>query len=347
MKLLILTQKVDMNDDILGFFHGWLLEFAKNVEQLTVICLQKGEYDLPENVKVLSLGKEKGVGRIKYILNFYKYIFNERKNYDTVFVHMNPEYVILGGLIWKILNKKIGLWYVHKQVGMYLRITEKLVDIIFTATKESFSLASKKLHIVGHGIDTNKFVCKKKKQQNLFVVSHIGRITKIKNIDILIEAVNLLKNKIQNIRVELVGATITQKDKLYKQDLVSKIKGYGLSEIIFFVGTVPNREIPAFYRKADLTVNLTPTGGMDKVVLESAASGTPVISTNETFKEFFGDNTEQLLLKYDDPVNLAIKIEQIYKLPDDQLKRLQVFLQNRAKNYNMENLIQKIISKLQ
>jgi len=27
MKLLICTQKVDINDDILGFFHGWILGF--------------------------------------------------------------------------------------------------------------------------------------------------------------------------------------------------------------------------------------------------------------------------------------------------------------------------------
>src|SRR3989338_3997811 len=96
MKLLIITQKVDKNDPILGFFHRWLEEFAKNVEKLTVICLGKGEYDLPENVRVLSLGKESGHSKIKYLRRFYKYIWMERKNYDAVFVHMNPEYVILG-----------------------------------------------------------------------------------------------------------------------------------------------------------------------------------------------------------------------------------------------------------
>ena len=72
MKLLILTQKVDKNDDVLGFFHGWILEFAKNYEKVTVICLYEGKHDLPENVKVLSLGKERGVSKLKYILNFYK-----------------------------------------------------------------------------------------------------------------------------------------------------------------------------------------------------------------------------------------------------------------------------------
>lgn len=34
MRLLIITQKVDENDAILGFFHGWIAEFAKHCEQL-------------------------------------------------------------------------------------------------------------------------------------------------------------------------------------------------------------------------------------------------------------------------------------------------------------------------
>ena len=90
MKLLIITQKVDINDDVLGFFHRWLEEFAKHCEKITVICLEMGEYKLPENVKVLSLGKEDRVSKLKYIWRFYKYIWQEQKNYDKVFVHMNP-----------------------------------------------------------------------------------------------------------------------------------------------------------------------------------------------------------------------------------------------------------------
>ena len=60
MRLLIITQKVDKNDPILGFFHRWIEEFAKHCQSIIVICLQKGEYNLPKNIKILSLGKEKG-----------------------------------------------------------------------------------------------------------------------------------------------------------------------------------------------------------------------------------------------------------------------------------------------
>src|SRR3990167_7472201 len=99
MKLLILTQKMNRNDPILGFFHDWVKRLSERVESLTVVCLEKGEFDLPMDVKVLSLGKESSQSRLKYLWRFYKYIWRERKNYDAVFVHMNPEYAILGGLL--------------------------------------------------------------------------------------------------------------------------------------------------------------------------------------------------------------------------------------------------------
>jgi hypothetical protein len=150
MKLLILTQKADINDDILGFFHRWIEEFARHCESVIVICLQKGEYDLPENVRVLSLGKERvtryalGVtNKLKYLFNFYKYIWQERNNYDSVFVHMNPIYIVLGGLFWKLWNKKIILWYTHKAFNFKLRVAEKLVDKIFRIKRKLSSIVKK------------------------------------------------------------------------------------------------------------------------------------------------------------------------------------------------------------
>ena len=113
-RLLILTQKIDRNDPILGFFHRWVEEFAKHCESVIVVCLQKGEYDLPKNVRVLSIGKEEGGSRmrkiVRYIVRFYRYIWHERENYDAVFVHMNPIYVCLAGPWWRLTGRKIALW---------------------------------------------------------------------------------------------------------------------------------------------------------------------------------------------------------------------------------------------
>ncbi|MDP3934628.1 MAG: hypothetical protein Q8Q46_00155, partial [Candidatus Giovannonibacteria bacterium] len=56
--ILILTQKVDKNDDNLGFFHEWLKKFAEKTDKVFVIANFVDEHSLPVNVQVFSLGKE-------------------------------------------------------------------------------------------------------------------------------------------------------------------------------------------------------------------------------------------------------------------------------------------------
>ena len=116
MKLLILTQKVDRTDSVLGFFHTWLVEFSKRAELVTVIALEVGEYQLPQNVTVTSLGKELGVSKVVYLWRLFSTVIGQQKKYDAVFVHMNPIYVVLCGWFWKLTGKKIALWYTHRQL---------------------------------------------------------------------------------------------------------------------------------------------------------------------------------------------------------------------------------------
>ena len=59
MNLLIMTQKVDASDPILGFFDRWIDAFAAHCPSVTVLCLEEGTHDLPSSVRVFSLGKEK------------------------------------------------------------------------------------------------------------------------------------------------------------------------------------------------------------------------------------------------------------------------------------------------
>ncbi|MDD5074974.1 MAG: hypothetical protein PHO54_03790 [Candidatus Peribacteraceae bacterium] len=109
MKLLIVTQKADRTDPILGFFHRWLEEFSPRVETLTVIAQSAGDFALPSNTRVLSLGKEKGRSRVAQILTFWKLIWSGRDSYDRVLVHMTPVWVVLGAPVWAVLRKRVFL----------------------------------------------------------------------------------------------------------------------------------------------------------------------------------------------------------------------------------------------
>lgn len=349
MKLLIITQKVDKNDPVLGFFHRWLEEFAKHCDKLTVICLEMGQYDLPKNVKVLSLGKEDGVSRFKYIKRFYKYIHNEQDNYDSVFVHMNPEYVVLGGIAWKTWKKKIALWYTHRNVDLKLRIAEKFADVIFTASKESFNLPTEKLRVMGHGIPVEDFKNPEESRDAISVeklrIISVGRITPIKNLDTLIEAVKILKDKKIDLEVKLIGSPVQKGDKEYLQKLKEMVSTFGLEKVISFEGSVPNSEIKKEYWQSDISINLCPTGGVDKAVLESMAAGLIVLASNRTFKDYFGKYGERLLFKERDAEDLADKIVALKEGND--LEDISNFLLGKVgEKAGLETLINNILNEL-
>lgn len=307
MKFLIITQSVDRNNPILGFFHRWVEEFSKHFESVVVICLEKGDYDLPSNIKVLSLGKEKSkienwylkiFQKIKYTLTFWKYIWNERKNYDAVFVHMNPIYVILGGLFWRIFNKKIGLWYVHKTVDFKLRVAIFLSNYILTASKESFRYDSKKRHIVGHGIDVHIFKPLPHNFSKKIITT--GRITETKNILRMIDIFKSLLLTDDNYTFTIIGNAVTTKDLEYKKLIMDKIDEFNLSKKIFFLGSKSQIELSNILPLYDVYLNLSDTGSVDKAVLEAASCGLEIITTNEAFKDILGgsysDNDLEILV---------------------------------------------------
>ena len=349
MKLLILTQKIDADDDLLGFFHAWAAEFARQCEKITIIALGIGEYDLPNNVQVLSLGKEAGRSRLKYLFRFYRYIWQERKNYDAVFVHMNTEYVILGGVIWRLMAKRIALWYVHKRADFKLRLAAKLANVIFTASLESFRLSSAKLKIIGHGIDLPKFdFAPGAKNGGDFKIIYVGRISKIKNQRLLIEAMNILVNerKLHNILVDFIGGQVYSEDKIYQKELADLVKKNQLQTYINFTGSVPYKDMPAVYRAADMSINLCPTGGLDKAVLESMAAGLPIIAFNKGFA-FLRDICENLILEETSAGELADKICAWINLTHEESAMLGRQLRDKvAMDHDLVKLVNNIINEL-
>jgi len=342
MKLLIITQKVDENDDNLGFFHDWIKEFAKHCEKLTVIALGAGEYHLPENVKVLSLGKENSeirnqkseiIKKIKYLLKFYGYIWHYRRNYDNVFVHMNPEYVVLGGLLWKFWGKKTALWYTHKAVNLKLIIAEKLTDIIFTASSKSFRLPSGKVKIMGHGINTERFVPGSKAADGNIILS-VDRISKTKRQLEIIKLFADIKKVIPDACLHIIGAPIRADDQSYWDELQAYVKNNNLAEGVKFFGAVANKNLPNFYQQTKVFINLSATGSLDKTVLEAMACNVPAVTTNEAFKD--------IVPKKNYSVNLEEAKQRVVEFlqSGDATDYRQIILSQ----HSLKNLIAKIIA---
>ena len=63
----------------------------------------------------------------------------EKKNYDAVFSHMNPEYICVAGVLWKAWHKKIALWYNHKIGSWAAKKAFILADKIFYTSAYAFA----------------------------------------------------------------------------------------------------------------------------------------------------------------------------------------------------------------
>lgn len=342
MRLLILTQKVDQNDDVLGFFHRWIAEFAKHAEQVTVVALGVGEYHLPANVRVFSLGKEHGVSLIGYLLNFYRIIWRERKTYGTVFVHMNQEYVLLGGLLWKILGKKITMWRNHFVGNFLTNIAATLSDKIFCTSEHSYTARYKKTSIMPVGIDTGTFFRDKVIARKEHSVLFLSRISPVKKADVLIDALDILDKEGVVFTAGIYG-NAADKDKEYYKKIRARAADLEKKGRIIFYGGVPNTKTPSVYNQYELFVNATPSGSFDKTIFEAMACECMVVASNESLREML---PERFLFKEGDAIDLAKKLRDAILLPKSEKTGYQASGRQYAQQHSLTRLAEMLFASI-
>ena len=87
----------------------------------------------------------------------------------------------------------------------------------------------------------------------------------------LLKAVDILKDKIDGLKVRLIGSGVTLNDcKKY-------VKAHGLEGMFSFEKEIDHRDLPDFYRSLDLLVLPSRLEGFVCVCVECWACGTPVI----------------------------------------------------------------------
>ena len=247
MKLLICTQTVDKNDPVLGFFVRWIEEFEKYCE-----------------VEVVSLKTLGSGGRLIRAWRLLRLAM--RLEYDAVFVHMNPEYLIAAGWLWRLLGKKTALWYAHGSDNLKLRVATAFVQVVLTSTTAGFRPHSKKVRIVGQGIDTNFFLPDPLVERGEHWLS-VGRLTRSKRHDAAIAAAARAG---KNLRIAGEGPE--------RAHLEALARASGIR--VDFLGPLTQVQLRDEYQRAALLIHRSETGSLDKVVLEAISCGLPVDSTD-------------------------------------------------------------------
>jgi glycosyltransferase involved in cell wall biosynthesis len=345
MKLLICTQAVDRTDSNLGFFHRWIEEFARHCEQVIVVCLTKGDYQFPSNVRVLSLGKEEGSSRFARVIKFYSYIWGNRRDYDAVFVHMNAEYVVLGGSLWRRWGKKVGLWYAHKSVTPALRFAMKFINAVFTVGPESFRIKSDNIRVMGHGIDTEIFkpYMRESSIETRFIT--IGRMSQSKHLIEMLEVFDVLHARGESFTFTIVGEPITSDEERYFSRLKQEVGKRPYHAKVIMRGGLLHDNLPQVLNLHDIFLNFATTGNMDKAALEALSCGIPVIATNDSFKNLL--LPFELYVPSTHPTLIADAIEKLVSKGDKDKAALAATLRNKiVAEHSLTQLIPRITSAL-
>ncbi len=312
MKLLLFTQALDTNDPVLSVYHRWVAEFAKHFESIIVVCLKKGEYNLPGNVKVLSLGKEEGIGRFGYVTRFYKYIF--RQKYDVVFIHMNQEYILLGGLFWKMMGKRVYMWRNHHAGSILTDVAAAFCTQIFCTSKFSYTAKYKKTSIMPVGVDTDLFRRLSEVPKLPRSILFLARIAPVKSPHIFIEALRLLKARQIDFKASIYGDSL-DKDREYHQSLRNIVKDDNLSDFVAFHAGIPNEKTIETYNNHEIFVNLSSSGMYDKTIFEAMACETLTLATNKNLE---GLVQGLFIAQEDDAESIASKLEKLLSLSSDE-----------------------------
>ena len=318
MKLLIITQKMDCEDPVLGFFHHWVEKLAERFEKTTVICLQKGMVNLPPDIAVWSLGKEIKQSRFIYVLNFFRCIWVLRSSYDAVFVHMNPVYILLGGLCWLLLGKKYYLWYNHSYGNFLTWLAAAMAHNVFYTSPFSYTARFKHSRRMPAGIDTELFSRNTGIIRQPRSILYLGRISPIKKVGVLIRAAELLYKCAGDFTLCIAGGAEKQFADYYNS-ITALAESPACSGRIRFMGEIPNYRAAEVYNGNEVLVNLSPSGLFDKTVLEAMACEALVIASSEAFREilpleclFAEGNAEDLAAKLQYLINLPQEAKQAY-----------------------------------
>lgn len=183
--------------------------------------------------------------------------------------------------------------------------------------------------VISYPIDTEQFSAEptgKEPTSEGPVALFVGRFNDPrKNISMLVEAFAKVREEIPDAELWLIGDEPNEYIR-------NSISSHGLDESVVCHDKIPNRDLPKYYRGADLLAIPSNQEGLAIVGLEAMACGTPVVSTRCGGPEQYiiSDETGYLVPK-DDTVTMAKQIIELLADSDYQQR-----LSRNARNLIIE-----------
>lgn len=233
------------------------------------------------------------------------------------------------------------------------KLAARWTDGIITINEEDYLAASKMkyrknesvYYIRGVGINLNRFLPKTEEiksefrrqyryKKEDFILVYTAELNYNKHQDLLIKVVSLLKNKIPNLKLLLIGdGNLSDKyEKLVKKlDLENNIQFWGYSQ-----------EVWNLLKIADISVSSSRREGLPVNVMEAMATGLPLVVTDcRGNRDLVYNHENGYVVGVNDVENFASAVEKLYKSEELRRKFGEKSIQI-IKMYSLEEVVKEI-----
>ncbi len=276
---------------------------SKNGHEVIVVCLSDEKIEDELNYKVVRIIRRQNL-IIRWIKTIYKIIKNGI-GAKYIFVNGLPMESYIANLFLrkKLIRKIVGDWAwergrnrgivedsfdefqqnshnLHIEIAKFSRgWTATKADLVITPSihlskvVESWGVDSEKLKVIYNGTTISDINEKINKDVNVINLITVGRLAPWKNIDTIIDAMNLLRLADIKFHLFIVGS-----GDLY-DELNEKILNLNLDNYITLTGQKNSLELKEYYKKSHIYIQASGYEGLPHVLLEAINYELLVIST--------------------------------------------------------------------
>jgi len=275
------------------------------------------------------------------------------KGFNPDLVHaQNTIMGMPGFLAKKLLRKPYLVWARGSEIylpWLFKRPMSKLVlknaDAAIALTEdmktEMQKICNRDVLVIPNGIDFERFEnlsrdavrCKLQANSDARLVIFVGRFRPEKGVRYLIEAMEIIRQKNQQVRL-ILGGEGPEEDSL--RQLVRQLN---LEDCVDFAGQIPNEKVPQYMAASDVFVLPSLSEGLPNVILEAMASGLPIVASKVGgVPQIIKDGENGYLIEPTRPDQIAEKVLLLLENHDlrDAISRNSI---QKAKDYSWENVV--------
>ena len=180
-----------------------------------------------------------------------------------------PYIAMIGGIHMSMTGKALAYYQNAAHLIVHTEIQKQELQ-------KNIDFQKLDIRVMPLGIETEKFKPLKIKNEDSFKLLYVGRISRLKQIELAIDAVaNLVKKGVINTKLTIIGP---KSDEHYFKELKGIIDELNIEKHVIFKGVIAHDNLISYYQNADILLMPSAHESFGMVMIEAMACGTAVIA---------------------------------------------------------------------